>query len=316
MPRLIPWSAGLTLGAGFAVTVAGLMAPLISALDWINHFRPLIMIGGLACIALAYLGGSVRQLRAASGLAVLNAVLLLLPMLTSAATTQGQARASGGGILTVMTFNMATTPRPIDNVAELILSRAPDIVMLQEVTRAHAEAIHRRLGARYPHRHTCTHMWGCSQMLLSRHPWAEAHDVYRASGGPELISARFEGKALGKLHVHGLHMAWPFRPETQAQHVQRLIEHSRGIPGPAIYAGDFNLTPWSYQLQRLQWRTGLKRHATALRSWPTDGQMHLPFPLFLIDHVMTTPDIRTISIEAGPNLGSDHLPIIATLALP
>jgi endonuclease/exonuclease/phosphatase (EEP) superfamily protein YafD len=313
---VLQWVAGLMLGAGAASTLAGLMAPLVPTLDGINHFRPLILIGGVACVAVAYLGGSARQLRAASGLAIINAALLALPMLTSAATTQGQARASSGGLLTIMTFNMATTPRAVDNVAELILARAPDIVVLQEVTRAHAEPLHRRLGARYPWRHTCTHMQGCSQMLLSRHPWAQAQHVYRASGGPEMVWARFDDRSLGRLHVHGLHMAWPFRPETQVRHVDRLIEHSREVAGPAIYAGDFNLTPWSYQLQRLQWRTGLRRHATALRSWPTDGQMHLPFPVFLIDHVMTTPDIRKVAIETGPNLGSDHLPVIATLALP
>jgi len=34
------------------------------------------------------------------------------------------------------------------------------------------------------------------------------------------------------------------------------------------------------------------------------------------DHVLTTPDIRTVSIKTGPNVGSDHLPIIAVLRLP
>ena len=62
--------------------------------------------------------------------------------------------------------------------------------------------------------------------------------------------------------------------------------------------------------------TGLRRHATFLRSWPTDGQFRLPAPAFLIDHVLTTPDITSVSIRTGPVVGSDHLPVVAVLRLP
>jgi endonuclease/exonuclease/phosphatase family metal-dependent hydrolase len=59
----------------------------------------------------------------------------------------------------------------------------------------------------------------------------------------------------------------------------------------------------------------LRRHATFTRSWPTDRQFRLIAPAFLIDHVITTPEIMTVSIRTGPNLGSDHLPVIAVLRL-
>jgi endonuclease/exonuclease/phosphatase (EEP) superfamily protein YafD len=78
------------------------------------------------------------------------------------------------------------------------------------------------------------------------------------------------------------------------------------------------MTPWSYRLQRLLASAGLRRHATFLRSWPTHlyPQLRLPAPAFLIDHVLSTPDIRSVSIRTGPVVGSDHLPVIAQLRLP
>jgi endonuclease/exonuclease/phosphatase family metal-dependent hydrolase len=76
------------------------------------------------------------------------------------------------------------------------------------------------------------------------------------------------------------------------------------------------MTPWSYRMQRLLATSGLRHYAMFLRSWPTDGQFRLPLPAFLIDHVITTPDVSTVSIRMGPNLGSDHLPVIAVLRLP
>ncbi len=216
----------------------------------------------------------------------------------------------------VLTFNMAWSARPVDNVADFILSRRPDIALLQEVSLQHAEALKSRLAGAYPHIRHCTVFQGCSQLLLSRHPWLEAKEVYRSTGEPEMIWARFDHPRLGKLKVHGLHLAWPFTPDKQVRHIDQLLQRAGTLAEPAIFAGDFNLTPWSYQMQRLQAVSGLRRHATFLRSWPTDGQLRIPLPLVLIDHVLSTPDIRTVSIEIGPNLGSDHLPVIATLSLP
>ena len=98
--------------------------------------------------------------------------------------------------------------------------------------------------------------------------------------------------------------------------IERLAALRAAHKGPLIIAGDLNMTPWSYRLQRFLARADMRRHATFLRSWPTDGQFRLPFPAFLIDHVLTTPDIKTVSIRIGPKLGSDHLPVVAVLRLP
>ena len=35
-----------------------------------------------------------------------------------------------------------------------------------------------------------------------------------------------------------------------------------------------------------------------------------------IDHLLVTCQWRVVAGRAGPNLGSDHLPVLATLALP
>ena len=42
--------------------------------------------------------------------------------------------------------------------------------------------------------------------------------------------------------------------------------------------------------------------------------MGLPFALLPIDHVYAGPGWRTVRAERGPRLGSDHYPVIVTLA--
>ncbi len=62
----------------------------------------------------------------------------------------------------------------------------------------------------------------------------------------------------------------------------------------------------------------LERRDPVLFSWPAKLNLGGPvvpaLPFLPIDHVYAGSDWRTVSIEAGPALGSDHLPVIVTLA--
>lgn len=309
--------AGATFAVGAASTT-GLFAPLLPWADAANHVRPFLLVCSIVLLGVTWLPGAHDAARRwLLIITAANAILFAAPLLTSAGSVRGSALAtSSGRTLKVVTFNMAWIDRPIDNVTSFLLSEAPDLILLQEVTPRHATALRSKLHHAYPHIHACTLARACSLMVLSRQPWKEAGEEHRANDKPEIIWVRFDDARFGALHISGVHTAWPFRPQAQAEQISTLVARAKSLQTPAIFAGDFNLTPWSYQMQRFQFATGMRRHAMFLRSWPTDGQLHLPMPSFLIDHVLSTPDIRTASIRIGPNLGSDHLPVVATLALP
>jgi endonuclease/exonuclease/phosphatase (EEP) superfamily protein YafD len=124
--------------------------------------------------------------------------------------------------------------------------------------------------------------------------------------------------------IAGLHLPWPFLPEQQEQAVNQLIATINGWSEPRILAGDFNLTPWSWKLNKLLWQTRLKRHGSFERSWPVLKQFtsagaisQVPLPaLLLIDNVLASPEITADLFETGENLGSDHLPIVVRMMLP
>ena len=53
-------------------------------------------------------------------------------------------------------------------------------------------------------------------------------------------------------------------------------------------------------------------------SWPVAAQVKLPAfvpPLMRIDYIWHSPQWRTVTASQGPTLGSDHLPLYATLEL-
>ena len=71
------------------------------------------------------------------------------------------------------------------------------------------------------------------------------------------------------------------------------------------------LTPFSWKLNKLAHATGLRRHGTFLASWPSD----FASPAFQIDNVMSTPDFASGNVRVGPDLGSDHRPVIADITV-
>jgi hypothetical protein len=67
------------------------------------------------------------------------------------------------------------------------------------------------------------------------------------------------------------------------------------------------MTPFAWKFAQLQ-NAGLGQHATYLATWPAQ------WPLALPDNVLSTEDIASVRISAGPALGSAHRPLIADIA--
>jgi endonuclease/exonuclease/phosphatase (EEP) superfamily protein YafD len=296
---------GICFAAALALSTAGFLAPLYPALEIANHFRPFALVLSLMLLPFALKMGVLP--RAALLLAAMNAALMSLPV----ASTARAVASTDAGTIKVVTFNVWVHNQHLDQVADFLAAEAVDVVLLQEVTAGHRAALLPRLQEAYPHVLTCD----CrNQVLLSRRPWIETGSNPASASAPGLVWARFADPRGGTYRVVGLHAAYPLRPGDQAEHYAWLTEtFSQEQADPVILAGDFNLTPWSYKLALFAHGTGLVRHSTFLRSWPSEGR--LPVPVFPIDHVFSSPGIRTIAMATGPKLGSDHLPVIATLQM-
>jgi endonuclease/exonuclease/phosphatase (EEP) superfamily protein YafD len=84
---------------------------------------------------------------------------------------------------------------------------------------------------------------------------------------------------------------------------------------PHLIIGDLNTTPWSHAFTSLtgdgeliSTQAGFGNQGT----WPT----HLPMPWLLpIDHCVVSREWVCVGREIGPETGSDHLPLLVSLAL-
>jgi endonuclease/exonuclease/phosphatase (EEP) superfamily protein YafD len=114
-----------------------------------------------------------------------------------------------------------------------------------------------------------------------------------------------------------VHPLPPVRATWASAHARffAALERARASFGEdVVIMGDLNATPWSYALRTLLDRTGLRdsRRGFGLgASWPTWS----PFVRIPIDQLLLGGRVEVLAREVGPELGSDHFPLRATVAL-
>lgn len=198
--------------------------------------------------------------------------------------------------------------------AWLLGADAPDLIALQEFTGSAQALVNQpALRAAYPHRVLAPSEDPFGLALLSKHPIGAAEPVQAINPLATLklrLRLELRGHPLAVTVVH------PMPPLNAAYARERdaslRLEAERlsqaGMPG--ILLGDLNATPWS---------TGLRASAPLLRAsslrptWPNAWGWLSVLPL---DHVLVTPELRVDHSSLGPDLGSDHRPVLVQLVLP
>jgi endonuclease/exonuclease/phosphatase (EEP) superfamily protein YafD len=199
--------------------------------------------------------------------------------------------------------------------ADWIASESPDVVALEDVTPPLARALVAR-GFRPARGMVSTMIFSRGLAVLPPiqipfRDWALL---------PDFARARFRAPgASGAFSVVAIHLTRPNQGDTGAAGERMAELLARQPKDRLIIVGDFNLTPWSFTLARLDRRLGLERRDRAVATWPAcprPGPWPVCVPPFLpIDHVYAGPAWRTVAITRGPRLGSDHYPLVVDLAL-
>ena len=190
-----------------------------------------------------------------------------------------------------------------------------DVVVLLEVNDAWSEAV-ARLESLFPHQvmHPREDRFGIA--VLSRLPLARER-VEPLAEGPPVVSVELPVGGAGCLLMAAhpqppIGAEWSARRDAQLAAIGDLVATEAR---PVIVAGDLNTTPWSHGFRQLVRLRGLRDSAVGHGVQATWNARRW-VPRIPIDHVVVSPEVRVISRRVGPDVGSDHLPIEATLAIP
>ncbi|WP_334162822.1 endonuclease/exonuclease/phosphatase family protein [Phenylobacterium sp.] len=279
--------------------------------DLLAHFAPLWLAGALAgALGGLFFRGYARALIVSMGaVGVAAAGLLMAPEYLR--DTGPRAGPDAPGQLKLIQFNIWHDSDGFERSVDWLIAQDPDIVVIEESR----PEVRRMIAERTDWHATCAE---CETVIYSRAaPIRQGSPRVPGAPGP-LTRAIFED-ARGRYTVIGVHYAWPTDPQDQ-QPQERRLARVLGETDRArtIVAGDFNSAPWSFSRRRWDAEFGVIRRDRALFSWPALQYKRLPwlgiFPFLPIDHVYAGSDWATVKVERGPRLGSDHYPVLVTLA--
>jgi endonuclease/exonuclease/phosphatase (EEP) superfamily protein YafD len=291
--------------------LAGLLGRVAWPFDLFAHFRVqyaalFVLLGVLLLI----LRGWVFALVAFAGLGV--SVVPLLAYLPDEPVRTATA-AVDDPVFRLLSFNVWFRNPDMATTAAYIEQSRADAVVLLELTPSQAETL-RPLLPSYPHYYIEPSRMGAA--VFTRWPVLAAESLQLAKEGA--IAARVQVDWRGSpVTVLGVHLNWPLGPRNSKfrnEELAGVVAFSKAQREPLIVAGDFNLTPWSEYFGDALEESGLHDSARGFglaRSWPAQ------FALLgiRIDHCLLSRHWNSVRVETGPWLGSDHLPVVADLAL-
>ena len=234
--QMLTWLAAGASAALLLATVAGLLAPLDPRFEMINHFRPLLTMAAIALFVLALLLRRRRLLRATGALSLASAALMLFPLFFAATPANGEKPD-----LRIVSLNLWAGNTSLAKSAQFLLATKADVIVLQEVLCAPTDPLFEKLRAAYPYVHRLNKR--CfGQAILSKHPILKTGREDYLHRRPIWLWADIS-LAGRTVRITGVHLSHPTQPFDQVKNVNALISYVRGVNGPHVIAGDFNLTP-------------------------------------------------------------------------
>ena len=244
--------------------------------------------------AFAWMTGALRLGR----VGMLVAFFAGAPVVWSYGAFQGPEAGQG---LRIYQKNMLFRNDDLAGLAQDIRATSPDAVMLQEVSQANL-ALMEDLKTDFPHQLRCDFASVGGTALVTRLQPVEGQEICT----PGLAALQVQGPQ-GPLWLVSIHLHWPW-PYGQSPQLQELIPLLKGMEGPVVMAGDFNMVRWSWAVSAL---AGAARVTPA---GPVQGTYtgFDPWITLPIDHVLAPSGGK---VETRPGLGSDHLGLLAEVGL-
>lgn len=307
MPFLHRCLSFLTLAAS-SLTVLILLGRFHWFLERLTHFRLPFAIGLLVLLTLLL---AAKHWKSSIALAICF-FLQAVPLSHHYLPFAKDARLGSGPELKVLTFNVLTSNPQKEDALAFLTAQNADLLCLQEISIEWLAAL-QPLRNQYPHAVSYPRSDNFGLLLFSKHP-ISSHFIEPEKLGTPYLTAEIDwhGTALTLINVHPLPPISSDAATSRNATLARIHHDTRHSTNPVIIAGDFNCTPYSPAFTPL--KKNLRDTARG-RGYPATWHRGNPLLGIPIDHLLHTDELVCTSRHIGPQLGSDHSPLIATFRL-
>ena len=277
--------------------------------DITSHFRVQYCVI-LAIFTLFFLGGKKYWQTAFTGIFALLNFSLIVP-LSFGGTMVAPEKIS----VRALKINLRDDNTAYDKVQRLIRETASDVLILEEYDKVWREQLEGVLSD-YPFSTISSRNDGWGIGLFSRVPLQKAEVGLIGTSLIPFVKGSIivEGQPVTILGSHIQAPTTNLLAKIRNMQLAELSEIVQKIKKPVMLLGDLNISLWSPHFADFIETTGLKdtRRGLGLRpTWPT----HFSPLLIPIDHCLTSPTVTLHSLRLGPDIGSDHYPLIVDFSI-
>ncbi len=286
---------------------------------WVWWLDVLVNFRAQYVVVLAFLGLVIMMSRwrkvgyTVLGVAVVN-LIAVLPLFVG---SPAEARLDSPS-LRIMSFNLLSTNESYSDVVDYIQTVGPDVVLLHEASRPWEVAME-SAAVDYQMIRARSDRLIFGTLALVRGDAVEAVSFGFAANSPRAVEVTFVpagwDTTVSILGVHPLAPTDEERADYRDAQLAFAGQWASGQSGPIVIAGDFNATPWSYPFRRLMASADLVNSQVGFGlqpSFSTRSNILLRVP---IDHLVHSPHFEVTDRRLGPDLGSDHFPLLVDLQL-
>lgn len=293
------------------IAFLGLFGRMAWAFELMSHFRvQYCVLLGSACAVL--LLGKRYKLATAAGLSACLGVMTLLPFWVP--ITQQHDDSESWPRRRVILLNVHSGNTDHSRVIDFISRTDADFVFLLEVNDLWDQSLE-PLKETYSYFEVAPRKGAFGIAVFSRVPISRFEQMrFSGAGGPTIV-AHVDGEPA--LTIIATHTLPPIRPSYAArrnQHLADLAEYCSRQDHEVMLLGDLNITSWSPFFDDLIASSGLRdsRLGQGIQpSWPAH-RWPLEIP---IDHCLVSSGIIIKDRRVGPDLNSDHLPVIVDFCM-
>ncbi len=279
--------------------------------DLLANFRlqyAALLVGGTASLAVL----RCRRLAMATGAVAALHLASLAPLVIGASQPDGP-----GPSLRVVQFNVLTINDRIDDAARWLAAQDADVIVAQETDQRWADGLTAGLPG-WRALATDTVRSDNFGMLIFVRDGLEVGIVDVIDRELPAITVELAIDGRSPVLLTAVHTVPPVDPDQMEVANEQLDLAASSVsphPGPRLLVGDLNATRWSGTYRRVTDRTGLRNAADGFGlggTWPTSLWYSGAIG---IDHVLVSGEIRVDGWETGPDLGSDHRPVVTDLVI-
>ena len=294
-------------------SVAGYLGKLNLYFELTSHFRLQYLILAACAIPLLLLLRVKKAWLAVCGFCLVVNLAEILPYLpqpniNSVSSTSTQP-------LRVLVANVLSSNQRYPEVISLIRAEKPDLAVFIEINTAWTRALE-PIEDILPNAvvHPREDNFGIA--IYSKVPLedATAKEFGLRNSVSILATIAVNGQKLSIVATHPVPPIGTTLFSKRNQHLAELASYIQQQQNPTIAIGDFNTTMWSPYYKSFIRTTGLRNSRSGFGiqpTWPTQ----LPLLFIPLDHCLVSPSITVANSRTGSNVGSDHLPLIADLAI-